>query len=116
VRPHMPTGKLRVLAISAKKRSPAVPELPTIAEAGVPGYEVDQWYGVITSAKVPAAIVRKLNAAIAESLKLPDVAKRLAADGSTPIGSTPEEFSAHIKSEIAKWRKLVKEAKLELQE
>jgi tripartite-type tricarboxylate transporter receptor subunit TctC len=116
VRPHMSTGRLRVLAITAGKRSPAAPELPTVVEAGVPGYVVDQWYGVITSAKVPAAIVRKLNAAIAESLKLPDVAKRLAADGSTPIGSTPEEFSAHIKSEIAKWRKLVKEAKLELQE
>jgi tripartite-type tricarboxylate transporter receptor subunit TctC len=77
---------------------------------------VDQWYGVITSAKVPAAIVRKLNAAIVESLKLPDVEKRLASDGSTPVGSTPEQFSAHIKSEIAKWRRLVKEAKLELQE
>ena len=116
VRPHMPTGRLRVLAITAGKRSPAAPELPTVEEAGVPGYVVDQWYGVITSAKVPAAIVRKLNAAIVESLKLPDVAKRLASDGSTPVGSTPEQFSAHIKSEIAKWRKLAKEAKLELQE
>jgi tripartite-type tricarboxylate transporter receptor subunit TctC len=116
VRPHMPTGRLRVLAITAGKRSPAAPELPTVVEAGVPGYVVDQWYGIITGAKVPAAIVRKLNAAIAESLKLPDVAKRLASDGSTAVGSTPEQFSAHIKSEIAKWRKLVKEAKLELQE
>ena len=116
VRPHMPTGRIKVLAITAAKRSPAVPELPTVAEAGVPGYEVDQWYGIITGAKVPLAIVRKLNAAIAEAVKSPEVAKRLAADGSTPVGSTPEQFSAHIKSEIAKWRKLVKEAKLELQE
>jgi tripartite-type tricarboxylate transporter receptor subunit TctC len=116
VRPHMPTGRIKVLAITAAKRSPAVPELPTVAEAGVPGYEVDQWYGIITGARVPLAIVRKLNAAIAEAVTSPDVAKRLAADGSTPVGSTPEQFSAHIKSEIAKWRKLVKEAKLELQE
>jgi len=116
VRPHMPTGRIKVLAITAAKRSPAVPELPTVAEAGVPGYEVDQWYGIITGAKVPLAIVRKLNAAIAEAVKSPEVAKRLAADGSTPVGSTPEQFSAHIRSEIAKWRKLVKEAKLELQE
>jgi tripartite-type tricarboxylate transporter receptor subunit TctC len=65
---------------------------------------------------VPLAIVRKLNAAIADAVKSPEVAKRMAADGSTPVGSTPEQFSAHIKSEIAKWRKLVKEAKLELQE
>jgi tripartite-type tricarboxylate transporter receptor subunit TctC len=116
VRPHMPTGRIKVLAITAGKRSPAVPDIPTVAEAGVPGYEVDQWYGIITGAKVPMPIVRKLSAAIAEAVKSPDVAKRLAADGSTPIGSTPEQFSAHIKSEIAKWRKLVKEAKLELQE
>ncbi|MGH8703594.1 MAG: tripartite tricarboxylate transporter substrate binding protein [Burkholderiales bacterium] len=115
VRPHLPSGRLRALAVTAGKRSPAVPELPTVAEAGVPGYEVDQWYGVITSAKVPAPIVRKLNAAINEALKSPDVAKRFAADGSTPTGSTPEQFGAHIRSEIAKWRKLVKEAKLELQ-
>ena len=115
VRPHMASGRLRVLAITAGKRSPAVPELPTVTESGVPGYEVDQWYGVITSVKVPAAIVRKLNAAINEALKSPDVAKRFAADGSTPTGSTPEQFAAHIRSEIAKWRKLVKEAKLELQ-
>jgi tripartite-type tricarboxylate transporter receptor subunit TctC len=116
VRPHMPSGRLRVLAITAGKRSPAAPELPTVAEAGVPGYEVDQWYGIITGAKVPLSIVRKLSAAIAEAVKSPDVVKRLAAEGSTPVGSTPEQFSAHIKSEIAKWRKLVKEAKLELQQ
>jgi tripartite-type tricarboxylate transporter receptor subunit TctC len=115
VRPHLPTGRLRALAVTTGKRTPAAPELPTVAEAGVPGYEVDQWYGVLTSAKVPAPIVRKLNAAINEALKSPDVVKRFSADGSTPTGSTPEQFSTHIRSEIAKWRKLVKEAKLELQ-
>jgi tripartite-type tricarboxylate transporter receptor subunit TctC len=115
IRPHLPSGRVRALAITAAKRSPAAPELPTVAESGVPGYVVDQWYGIITGTKVPMPIVRKLNAAIGESLKLPDVAKRLASDGSTPVGSTPEQFSAHIRSEIAKWRKLVKEAKLELQ-
>ena len=115
IRPQAAIGRLRVLAITAAKRSPAMPELPTVAEAGVPGYEVDQWYGIITGAKVPPAIVRKLQVAIAESLKLPDVVQRLGADGSTPVGSTPEQFGAHIKFEIAKWRKLAKEAKLELQ-
>lgn len=113
-RPHMKSGRLRALAVSASQRSPAAPELPTIAEAGVPGYEIDQWYGVVTGAKVPRAIVRKLNAAIAEALKSPEVAQRLGADGSTPVGTSPEQFSAHIKSEIAKWRKLVKEAGLVL--
>jgi tripartite-type tricarboxylate transporter receptor subunit TctC len=115
IRPHMAGGRLRVLAITAANRSPAMPELPTVAESGVPGYEVDQWYGVVTGAKVAPAIVRKLQAAIAESLKLPDVVQRLGADGSTAVGSSPELFGAHIKTEIAKWRKLAKDANLVLQ-
>ncbi|HXF65372.1 MAG TPA: tripartite tricarboxylate transporter substrate binding protein [Burkholderiales bacterium] len=114
VRPHMASGRVKVLAITSGKRSPAVPELPTVSEAGVPGYEVDQWYGIITSAKVPKPIVQKLHAAIAEALKAPDVIKRFAAEGSTPVGSAPEQFSAHIRNEIAKWRRLVKEANLVL--
>jgi tripartite-type tricarboxylate transporter receptor subunit TctC len=112
VRPHMQTGRLRVVAITAAKRSPAVPDIPTLAEAGIPGYEVDQWYGVITGAKVPRAIVDKLSTAMGQALKAPDAAQRLAADGSTPVGSSPDQFTAHIKSEIGKWQKLVKDAKL----
>jgi tripartite-type tricarboxylate transporter receptor subunit TctC len=114
VRPHTQSGRLRTLAITAKKRSPAAPELPTIAESGVPGYEVDAWYGVITSAKVPRAIINKLNAGIADSLKFPDVVQRLAGDGSTAMSSSPEAFDAHIKSELAKWRRLVKDVGLVL--
>ncbi len=96
------------------KRSPIAPDVPTVAEAGVPGYEVDQWYGIITGAKVPRPIVNKLSTAIAEAVKAPEVAKRLSGEGSTPVGSTPDQFSAHIAAEVAKWRKLVKEAGLEL--
>jgi tripartite-type tricarboxylate transporter receptor subunit TctC len=114
VRPHMASGRLKVVAITAGKRSPAAPDLPTVAEAGIPGYEVDQWYGVITGAKVPRPIVNKLQQAMAQALKAPDVAQRLAGEGSTPLGSSPDQFNAHIKSEITKWQKLVKEAKLEL--
>jgi tripartite-type tricarboxylate transporter receptor subunit TctC len=113
-RAHYKAGRLRPLAITASQRSPTAPELPTVAEAGLRGYEVDQWYGVITSAKVPRPLVDKLSAAIAEGVKSPETAQRLSAEGSTPVGSTPEQFSAHIRSEIAKWRKLVKEAALEL--
>ena len=112
-RTQMQAGRLRGIAITAAHRSPAV-DLPTVAEAGVPGYEVDQWYGVITSALVPQPIVRKLNAAIVEAIHQPDVGARLAADGSIPVGSSPAQFNAHIKSEIAKWKKLVKEANLRL--
>ena len=113
-RSQMNAGKLRGLAITAAKRAPSI-DLPTIAESGLKGYEVDQWYGVIASSKVPQPIIRKLNAAIVEALKQPDVATRLAADGSTPVGSSPEQFNTHIRNEIAKWKRLVKEANLPLQ-
>jgi len=113
-RPHYKSGRLRALAISAKLRSPTAPELPTIAEAGLPGYEVDQWYGLITSAKVPRPLVDKLAVAITEAVKSPETAQRLSGEGSTPVGSTPDQFSAHIRSEIAKWRKLAKDAGLVL--
>jgi tripartite-type tricarboxylate transporter receptor subunit TctC len=113
-RAHYKSGRLRPLGITARQRSATAPELPTIAEGGLKGYEVDQWYGVITSAKLPRPLVDKLSTAIAEGVKSPETAQRLSAEGSTPVGSTPDEFSAHIRSEIAKWRKLVKEAKLEL--
>jgi tripartite-type tricarboxylate transporter receptor subunit TctC len=110
----MKAGRLRLLGVSTRERTPAAPELPTVAESGVPGYEVDQWYGVITSAKVPRAIVNKLAAGVAEAIKSPEVAQRFQAEGSTPVGTRPEQFSAHIKSEIGKWRKLVKDAGLAL--
>ncbi len=113
-RPHYKAGRLRGLAITARQRSPIAPEYPTVAEAGLPGYEVDQWYGVITSAKVPRPLIDKLAVAIAEAVKSPDTVQRFSAEGSTPVGSTPDQFSAHIRSEIAKWRKLVKDAALVL--
>jgi tripartite-type tricarboxylate transporter receptor subunit TctC len=114
VRPHLNAGRVRVLAISASKRSPLMPEYPTVAEQGVPGFEVDQWYGFVTSAKVPRPIVNKIYAAISEALKAPDVVQRLGNDGSTPVGSTPEQFTAHFQAEIGKWRKLVQDAGLKL--
>ncbi|HYH41441.1 MAG TPA: tripartite tricarboxylate transporter substrate binding protein [Burkholderiales bacterium] len=112
-RPQMQANRVRGIAITSKKRSPSV-DLPTVAESGLPNYEVDQWYGVIASSKVPKPIITKLNLAIVEALKMPDVVNRLASDGSTPVGSSPEQFNAHIRSEIAKWKRLVKDAKLQL--
>jgi len=114
VRAHWKSGRVRVLAMTDSKRSPAIPEIPTVAEAGVPGYEVDQWYGIIGSAKIPKPIINKIRGAIVNAVKDPEVAKRLARDGSTPVGSTPEEFSKHIQSEVNKWRKLAKDAGLKL--
>jgi tripartite-type tricarboxylate transporter receptor subunit TctC len=114
-RPHMEGGRLRVLGVTARKRSPAVPNVPTIEEAGLPGYEVDQWFGVVTAAKVPQKIVVKLSQAIADVLQDPEIARRMTSDGSTPVGSKPNEFSAHLKSEVAKWRKVAQDAGLRFQ-
>ena len=109
LRPHLASGRARALAVSSRERMPALPELPTIAELGLPGFEINQWYGVATTAKVPTAIVNKLSAGIAEAVKSPDVAQRLAADGSIPVGSTAAEFGNVIRDEVAKWRKVIKE-------
>lgn len=114
LRGHFKAGRLRGLAVSTRQRVPSAPEFPTIAESGLKGYEVDQWYGVITGARVPRRIVDQLAQGIAEGLKSPDTAQRLSAEGSLPVGSTPEAFGALLKSEIAKWRKLVQDAKLVL--
>jgi tripartite-type tricarboxylate transporter receptor subunit TctC len=108
------SGRLRYIAITAGKRSPAIPELPTISEAGVPGFEANQWYGAVTSSKVHPAIVRKLSNAMRDAVHAPEVVDRLAADGSTALSSTPDEFNAHIKTEIAKWRRLVNAAGLQM--
>jgi tripartite-type tricarboxylate transporter receptor subunit TctC len=105
---HLASGRLRPLAVTTAKRSRAMPELPTMAEAGVKGYEVAGWYGVVAPAKTPRAIIVKLNGEIVRALKLPDVGERMAADGSEPVGSTPEQFGAHIRSEVAKWRELIR--------
>ena len=114
LRPQVSAGRLRALAITAKSRSPAAPDLPTIAEEGLPGFEVNQWYGVVTSANVSAAVVRKLNTGIVEALRSPDVVQRFTPEGITPAGSSSQEFAAYIKSETAKWRKLVADTRLVL--
>ncbi|HEX2829752.1 MAG TPA: tripartite tricarboxylate transporter substrate binding protein [Burkholderiales bacterium] len=113
VRPHVQAGRLRWIATTGAKRSPPM-ELPTVAET-LPGFEVTQWYGLITGARVPRPIVQKISAAAVEAVRSPDASQRLTADGSEIVGSTPEQFGAHIRSEIAKWGKLVKEANLSLQ-
>lgn len=107
---HIKSGKLRALGVTTAQRSPAAPQLPTMQEAGIAGYEVAGWYGVVAPAKMPPAIVAKLSQEIARILHAPDVKERMSADGSEPVGSTPEQFGAHIKNEVAKWRRLIQEA------
>ena len=108
--PHIRTGRLRPLGMTGTKRVVSMPEVPTIAEAGVPGYEVIQWYGIVAPANTPREIITKLHGEISNILKSPEVREKLAADGAEPVGSTPEQFAAFIKSEIDKWGKVVKSA------
>ncbi|HEY1325731.1 MAG TPA: tripartite tricarboxylate transporter substrate binding protein [Casimicrobiaceae bacterium] len=100
-------GQLRALAVTTARRSPATPELPTMEEAGVPGYVVAGWYGMLAPAGTPPAIVDKLDREVVRIVHLPDVAEKMAADGSEPVGSTPQQFAAHIKAEVEKWRDLI---------
>jgi tripartite-type tricarboxylate transporter receptor subunit TctC len=101
-------GKLRAIEVTGVKRSALMPEVPTIAESGVSGYEVTGWYGVFVPAATPRPIVVQLNREIVRILKLPEVGERFSADGADIIGNTPQEFAAYIKSEIAKWSGVVK--------
>jgi tripartite-type tricarboxylate transporter receptor subunit TctC len=109
------SGKLRALAVTTAKRSPAVPELPTLAEAGVPGYESSTWHAWFAPAGTARPIVDKLNAELAKAAKAPDVISRLSPDGAQPIGSTPEELRQFIVTDIARWRKVVKDAGIKLE-
>lgn len=106
--PQIKGGKLRALGVTSAKRSELLPELPSIAEAGLPGYEAVNWFGFGTTAGTPKAVVLKLNSEIVRILKLTEVKERLLAVGAEPVGSSPEEFARHIKSEAARWGKTVK--------
>ena len=106
--PHYKSGRLRALATTGAKRAPAAPELPTMIEAGVPGYEAANWFGTIVPAKTPPAIVSKLSQEIGRTLRLPDVRERLLVQGMEPVSNSPEEYSAYLKSEITKWARAVK--------
>lgn len=112
--PHMKSGKLRALAVTTAKRSPLVPDLPSIAEAGVPGYEVAGWYGLVAPRGTSGAIVRKLNAEMVSILQAPEVEAHLANDGADTAPSTPQEFGATIENEVKKWTKVVTNAGIRL--
>jgi tripartite-type tricarboxylate transporter receptor subunit TctC len=114
VMPHVKSGKLRPIAVANRKRATALPEVPTIAEAGVPGYEASAWYGLFAPAGTPRATIQRLNAEVVKALGRPDVKERLIGLGAEPGGTTPEEFSAFIAAEVDKWAKVVKEAKIRL--
>ena len=107
--PHIQSGKLRAIAVTTGKRSSSLPDVPTIAEAGLPGYELSPWFAVYMPAGTPKPIVSKMNAALLEAMKLPEVKARFAAIGAEPIGSTPDQLAVHLASEMSKWGKIIRE-------
>ena len=107
---HARDGKLRALAVTGPKRTPAAPEIPTVAESGVPGYEVTTFYGVSAPAKTPKPIIDRLHAEIVRALNSPDVRERLQGLGADPVGNTPEQYTVFMQNEIAKWTKVIRAA------
>lgn len=108
IEPHAKSGKARVLAVTTPKRAALMPDLPTMTEAGYPGFEVTSWFGLLAPAGTPAAVISRVNAESAKALTLPDVSGALKKMGFDAVGGTPEQFAAHIKSEVERFTKLVK--------
>src|SRR5690349_7374116 len=110
VMPQVRAGRLRALGISSEKRSPIAPEIPTVSEAGLPGFEAVQWYGFLAPAKTPREIVTRLHTETARILQQPETRERFAADGADPVGNTPEEFARFVHDELVKWAKVARGA------
>jgi len=107
--PHIKSGKLRGLGVTSAKRVAALPDLPTIAESGIPGFDVSSWFGVFLPGGTPKPIVAKMNAEIRKILEVPEVRQRLISQGADPASNTPEEFAAYVKAEMAKWGKVARD-------
>jgi tripartite-type tricarboxylate transporter receptor subunit TctC len=110
VMPHIKSGKLRAIALAGEKRSAGAPEIPTMIESGLPGYVVSGGFGLLAPAATPREIIRKINAEAVKAVAMPEVRERLANEGADPVGSTPEEYDAYIRSDIEKWIKVVQKA------
>ena len=113
-RPLIQAGKLRALAAAGERRSKLLPELPTMIEAGLPGFSFFGWYGIVAPARTPDSVVKRLNQALVQVVKSPEIVERVAAMGNEPVGSTPAEFDKFIRDEIPKWAKVIRDAKIML--
>ena len=112
VMPHVKSGRLRMLAVTSAQRWPSVPDVPTVAEAGLAGYESTGWYGIVAPLRTPPPIVTRIHQEIAKGLATPDVRQRFASFDLEPIGSSPEQMTSHVRAEVAKWARVVRDAKL----
>ena len=111
---HIKAGQLRAIAVSRAKRNPALPDIPTVAEAGVPGYEAIEWNGVMVPAGTPPAVIKRIHQAVTRVLAMPEVRERIEGVGAEVVGSSPEEFAAFIKNELATWSKVIKQLGIHL--
>jgi tripartite-type tricarboxylate transporter receptor subunit TctC len=108
--PHVKDGRLKLIAVTTAKRAPALPNVPTVAESGLPGYEFTGWMGLLAPAATPQSIIGKLHSEAARIVHLPEVKQRFVIDAADPVGSTPEQFAAHLKAEIERWSRVAKQA------
>ncbi len=110
--PYVHANRIRALGLAAKKRSPVAPDVPTVAESGLPDFEVASWYGLLAPANTPREIITRLHAELVKALASPDVRERIESTGAETVGSTPEDFAAQIKNDIVKWGKVVRHANI----
>jgi tripartite-type tricarboxylate transporter receptor subunit TctC len=113
--PHVRTGRMRALGVTTKARVPSMPDVPTIAESGVPGYEATQWFGLFTTGGTPAPIVERLHQIAVQALRSPELMQRMSSEGLYPVGNTPAEFGAFVRAEMSKWARVVKAANIKPQ-
>jgi tripartite-type tricarboxylate transporter receptor subunit TctC len=113
--PHLQAGRLHALAVSTPKRSAALPQVPTVAEAGLPGYEFTGWWGMVVPARTPAAVVARLNAEVARILAQPEVRERFTREGAEPAASSPAEFAAYMRAEVDKWTRVIRQGNIRVE-
>ena len=112
VAPFVRSAQLRALAVTGSRRSSALPEVPTVAESGFPGFEVSSWYGVLAPAGTPPEIVGRLHEELVRILALPDVRERLSRQGMNPVGNTPAQFAVELSADVERWARVVREARI----
>lgn len=115
IMPHVRSGRLRALAVTTAKRTTVAPDLPTVSENGLPGYESVAWYGLVATAGLPPSVLAKLSAEVIKATRSSDMWDTLVKQGTEPVGSTPREFSAFIKAETVKYAKVIKDAGVKLE-
>lgn len=112
VLPHLKTGKLRAIAVSSRQRAASLPDIPSVQETGVPDFDVSNWYGLFAPVGAPRAVIDRVHGEVAAILKTAEMQKRMAADGSDGVGSTPAEFTAHVKAESARWAEVIRKSNI----